>query len=133
MIVARAWARKRYAVLGLARSGAATARALLAAGADVEAWDSDPVRREQFEAAQIADLEMVDLSSFDALVVSPGVPLNTHPLAAEARAAGVPIIGDIELFAQARPELPPHQVVGITGTNGKSTTTALVRHICETA
>jgi len=133
MIVARAWAGKRYAVLGLARSGAATVRALLAAGAEVVAWDSDPVRREELDGGRIADLDTVDLSSFDALVVSPGVPLNTHPLAAKARAAGVPIIGDIELFAQARPELPPHQVVGITGTNGKSTTTALVRHICEVA
>ncbi|KQO07171.1 UDP-N-acetylmuramoylalanine--D-glutamate ligase [Sphingomonas sp. Leaf242] len=74
-----------------------------------------------------------DLSGFDALVVSPGVPLNTHPLAAAARAAGVPVIGDIELFAQARADLPPHKVVGITGTNGKSTTTALVHHILKTA
>jgi len=74
-----------------------------------------------------------DLAGFDALVVSPGVPLNTHPIAAAARAAGVPIIGDIELFAEARASLPPHKVVGITGTNGKSTTTALVHHILQTA
>ncbi|WP_254602813.1 UDP-N-acetylmuramoyl-L-alanine--D-glutamate ligase [Sphingomonas bacterium] len=74
-----------------------------------------------------------DLAGFDALVVSPGVPLNTHPIAEVARAAGVPIIGDIELFAQARAGLPPHKVVGITGTNGKSTTTALVHHILRTA
>ena len=73
------------------------------------------------------------MAGFDALVVSPGVPLNTHPIAAKARAAGVPIIGDIELFAQARAEVPPHKVVGITGTNGKSTTTALVHHILQTA
>nr|WP_330219008.1 UDP-N-acetylmuramoyl-L-alanine--D-glutamate ligase [Sphingomonas sp. Leaf343] len=65
--------------------------------------------------------------------MSPGVPLNTHPLAAQAKAAGVPIIGDIELFAQARSELPAHKVVGITGTNGKSTTTALIHHLCHTA
>jgi UDP-N-acetylmuramoylalanine--D-glutamate ligase len=81
----------------------------------------------------LVDLDTVDLSVFDALVVSPGVPLNTHPLAAAARAAGVPVIGDIELFAQARKDLPPHKVVGITGTNGKSTTTALVHHILKTA
>jgi len=61
------------------------------------------------------------------------VPLNRHPVAAKARKAGVPIIGDIELFAESRAELPPHRVVGITGTNGKSTTTALIHHIVETA
>lgn len=134
MIVSRDWAGKRYAVLGLARSGAATVSALLAGGASVVAWDSDPAKREAFAAhdrLSIAPLD--DLSGFDALVVSPGVPLNTHPLAAAARAAGVPIIGDIELFAQARRNLPPHKVVGITGTNGKSTTTALVHHILKTA
>jgi len=81
----------------------------------------------------LADPETIDLSGFDALVVSPGVPLNRHPVAARARAAGVPIIGDIELFAQARAHLPPHKVVGITGTNGKSTTTALTKHIIETS
>jgi len=67
------------------------------------------------------------------LIVSPGVPLNAHPLVDHARAAQVPVIGDIELFAQARTELPPHRVVGITGTNGKSTTTALIHHILKTA
>jgi UDP-N-acetylmuramoylalanine--D-glutamate ligase len=67
------------------------------------------------------------------VVVSPGVPLKRHPIADAARAAGVPVVGDIELFAQARPSLPPHKVVGITGTNGKSTTTALVHHILQTA
>ena len=134
MIVSRDWAGKRYAVLGLARSGAASVSALLAGGASVVAWDSDPAKREAFAAHDrlgVAPLE--NLSGVDALVVSPGVPLNTHPLAAKARAAGVPVIGDIELFAQARKDLPSHKVVGITGTNGKSTTTALVHHILKTA
>ena len=81
----------------------------------------------------IANLDEIDLSQFDSLVVTPGLPLNRHPIAARARAAGVEIIGDIELFARARAELPPHKVVGITGTNGKSTTTALVHHILQTA
>jgi UDP-N-acetylmuramoylalanine--D-glutamate ligase len=81
----------------------------------------------------LADPLEIDLSGFAGVVVSPGVPLNTHPIAAKARDAGVPIIGDIELFAQARGELPAHKVVGITGTNGKSTTTALIHHILESA
>lgn len=146
MIVSRAWEGRRFAVLGLARSGAATVRALVAGGAHVTAWDSDAGRREAMADAvqdlsksldtanlSIADLDTLDLSGFDALVVSPGVPLNTHPLAARATEAGVPVIGDIELFAQARADLPAHKVVGITGTNGKSTTTALVTHICKEA
>jgi UDP-N-acetylmuramoylalanine--D-glutamate ligase len=81
----------------------------------------------------LADPLEMDLSGFAGVVVSPGVPINRHPIGAAARAAGVPIIGDIELFAQARAELPAHRVVGITGTNGKSTTTALIHHILETA
>ncbi|MBV9748057.1 MAG: UDP-N-acetylmuramoyl-L-alanine--D-glutamate ligase, partial [Acetobacteraceae bacterium] len=135
MITSASWAGKRYAVLGLARSGAATARALATAGASVVAWDEDAGRRAGFgqEKVLLADFGRGDLAGFDALVVSPGVPLNTHPLAAEARAMSVPVIGDIELFAQARPTLPPHRVVGITGTNGKSTTTALLHQILKTA
>jgi UDP-N-acetylmuramoylalanine--D-glutamate ligase len=76
---------------------------------------------------------VTSLYGFSGIVVSPGVPLNRHPIARRAREAKVPLIGDIELFAQARPSLPPHKVVGITGTNGKSTTTALVHHILKTA
>jgi UDP-N-acetylmuramoylalanine--D-glutamate ligase len=81
----------------------------------------------------IANLDEIDLAQFDSLVVTPGLPLNRHPIASRARQAGVEIIGDIELFARARPELPPHKVVGITGTNGKSTTTALIHHILKSA
>ena len=133
MITSPAWSGKRYAVLGLARSGAATVRALVAGGAEVVAWDSKEEARAVFGGIAALDLESVDLTGFDGLVVSPGIPLNSHPLSAKAREAGVPVIGDIELFAQARASLPPHKVVGITGTNGKSTTTALIDHICRTA
>jgi UDP-N-acetylmuramoylalanine--D-glutamate ligase len=172
VIVSPLWRGKRYAVLGLARSGAATVRALLAGRAEVTAWDSDETKRSSIlpgtgrgtseaggggldatassaaitlhhtadgppprsgEELVVADPESIDLVGFDALVVSPGVPLNRHPVAAKARAANVPIIGDIELFAQARAALPAHKVVGITGTNGKSTTTALIHHILDTA
>ena len=134
MITARAFAGKHYAVYGLARSGLATVEALLASGATVTAWDAKEEARAKAPAgAQIANLDEVDLAQFDSLIVTPGLPLNRHPIARRARDAGVEIIGDIELFARARPELPPHKVVGITGTNGKSTTTALVHHILETA
>ncbi|MEO6152231.1 MAG: UDP-N-acetylmuramoyl-L-alanine--D-glutamate ligase [Croceibacterium sp.] len=134
MITSDAFRGKRYVVLGLARSGMATVEALLASGADVTAWDRRPGPREALAArATIADPLEIQLAGFDGVVVSPGVPLNTHPIAERARAAGVPLIGDIELFAQARAGLPPHKVVGITGTNGKSTTTALIHHILQTA
>ena len=134
MITARAFAGKHYAVLGLARSGLATVAALIASGAKVTAWDDrEEARAAVPEGVAIEDFVSADLSRFDSIVVTPGLPLNRHPIAAAATAAGVEIIGDIELFARARPELPPHKVVGITGTNGKSTTTALVHHILQTA
>lgn len=134
MIVSEAFRGKRYAVLGLARSGLATVRALVASGAEVTAWDAKEEARQAAGAGvTIADPLEIDLSGFDGIVVSPGVPINRHPIADKAHAAHVPLIGDIELFAQARAGLPPHKVVGITGTNGKSTTTALIHHIVATA
>ena len=134
MIVSSAFAGKTYAVLGLARSGLATVETLVASGARVVAWDSREEARSQVAGkAELGDPMEIDLAGFDGIVVSPGVPLNRHPIAMRAKLAGVPIIGDIELFALARPTLPPHKVVGITGTNGKSTTTALIHHIIEQA
>ncbi|MFD1107208.1 UDP-N-acetylmuramoyl-L-alanine--D-glutamate ligase [Sphingobium olei] len=134
MIVSSAFAGKSYAVLGLARSGLATVETLVASGARVVAWDSREEARALVEAtAELGDPMEIDLAGFDGIVVSPGVPLNRHPIAMRAKIAGVPIIGDIELFALARPTLPPHKVVGITGTNGKSTTTALIHHIISQA
>jgi len=134
VITARAFAGKKYAVYGLARSGLATVEALLASGAKVTAWDAkEEARAKAPPGTDLANLDEIDLAPFDSLVVTPGLPLNRHPIAERARDAGVEIIGDIELFARARPELPPHKVVGITGTNGKSTTTALVHHILKTA
>jgi UDP-N-acetylmuramoylalanine--D-glutamate ligase len=133
VIVSPAFAGKRYAVLGLARSGLATVRALLASGARVTAWDTREEARALAEGVMLGDPLEIDLAGFDGIVVSPGVPLNSHPIAARARAAGVSVIGDIELFALARASLPAHKVVGVTGTNGKSTTTALIHHILETA
>ena len=134
MITNPAFAGKHYAVLGLARSGLATVRALVESGAVVTAWDERAEARAILNpGATLRDPMAIDLTGFDGIVVSPGVPLNTHPIAERARKAGVPVIGDIELFAQARAALPAHKVVGITGTNGKSTTTALIHHILVTA
>ncbi len=134
MITSPAFAGRRYAVLGLARSGLATVDSLSASGAQIVAWDSSADARDAVAGkADVADIMTADLSGYDGIVVSPGVPLNTHPIAAKARECGVPIIGDIELFAQARTSLPPHRVVAITGTNGKSTTTALVDHIIRSS
>ena len=134
MITGPAFRGKRYAVLGLARSGMATVEALVASGAEVTAWDTrEEARAAVADKAEIADPMAIDLAGYDGVVVSPGVPLNRHPIAAHAAQAGVKVIGDIELFALARGSLPPHKVVGITGTNGKSTTTALVYHILKTA
>ena len=136
MITSTAFAGKHFAVLGLARSGLATVQALAGSGAQVTAWDDRAEARRQAELVDgvtCVDFGAADLAEFDSLVVSPGVPLNRSPLVERARAAGVEIIGDIELFARARGELPPHKVIGITGTNGKSTTTALVHHILTEA
>jgi UDP-N-acetylmuramoylalanine--D-glutamate ligase len=134
MIVSQAFRGKRYAVLGLARTGLATARSLVASGATVVAWDQQADARAFVgDDIELADPMEMDLAGFDGIIVSPGVPINTHPLSAKAYQAHVALIGDIELFAMARAELPAHKIVAITGTNGKSTTTALIHHIVKAA
>jgi len=134
MIVSEAFAGKRYAVLGLARSGMAAVETLLASGAHVMAWDNRKEPRQLLEGrVELADPVSADLTAYDGIVVSPGVPLNRHPIAEAAANAGVPVIGDIELFALARSGLSAHRVIGITGTNGKSTTASLVHHLLKSA
>jgi len=133
------FAGQRVALFGLGGSGLATALALQAGGAEVLAWDDSPESLERARGQGIAtgDLRGADWSGFSALLLSPGVPL-THPephwSAKLAQAAGVEIIGDIELFCRERAKLAPDApFVAITGTNGKSTTTALVAHILREA
>ncbi|MFC7396782.1 UDP-N-acetylmuramoyl-L-alanine--D-glutamate ligase [Chelatococcus sp. GCM10030263] len=139
MIPVTTFAGQRVAVFGLGGSGLATAEALIAGGAEVLAWDDGEVGRAK--AAQtgipVADLREADWGRFAALVLSPGVPL-THPephwSAKLAKAAGVAIIGDIELFCRERAKFAADApFVAITGTNGKSTTTALIAHILTVA
>ena len=129
------FAGKTVALFGLGGSGLVTARALQAGGARVFAWDDAPASREKAAAAgvHIVDLAQADWSGFAAFVLAPGVPL-THPqphwTVERAKAAHVEIIGDIELFCRERNAIAPGApFIAITGTNGKSTTTALIAHI----
>jgi UDP-N-acetylmuramoylalanine--D-glutamate ligase len=132
------FAGRRYAVVGLGRNGLAAATALMAMGAETVAWDDQPAARE----AAIAEGVTVVPPEFgqgrwDGLVLSPGIPHllpRIHPLAAAARAAGVPILSDVELLFQAvRQSGGRARFAGVTGTNGKSTTTALLAHILADA
>ena len=132
---------ERVAVFGLGRSGITAARALKAGGATPILWDDGVSGRLQAQAEGfvVEDLTTADWSGFAALVLSPGAPL-THPkphwTVDKAREAGVPVVGDIELFARAIAVLPQGQrpkVVAITGTNGKSTTTALIGWVLQQA
>jgi UDP-N-acetylmuramoylalanine--D-glutamate ligase len=141
MIPVRGFDGDKVAVFGLGRTGLTAARALAAGGARPVLWDDKPANRDQAasEGFELLDLETADWHDIAALVLSPGVPL-THPAphwaVGKARAAGVEIIGDIELFARAVNAAPAHKrpkVAAITGTNGKSTTTALLGHLCRTA
>ncbi|MEL6966277.1 MAG: Mur ligase family protein, partial [Pseudomonadota bacterium] len=123
------------ALFGLGGSGLVTARALEAGGARVIAFDDNPtsVARAQDAGLTTADLRHENWAAFSALVLAPGVPL-THPKphwsVDLAKAAGVPVIGDVDLFCRelaAADRRAP--LVAITGTNGKSTTTALIAHV----
>jgi UDP-N-acetylmuramoylalanine--D-glutamate ligase len=124
---------KTVAVLGLGRTGLASVAALSESGATVWAWDDNAKAREAAPAGALADLGKADWSRPAFLVMSPGIAHThpqPHPVAALAKQAGTPIIGDIELLRRACPEA---RYVGITGTNGKSTTTALIGHLLRAA
>ena len=135
MIPITTFGRRTVAVFGLGDSGVAAARALLAGGAAVAAWDDSEAARAEAEKAGIplVDLAGADWSSLAALVLAPGVPL-THPephwTVTAAGGAGVEVIGDIELFCRERAKnCRRAPFVAVTGTNGKSTTTALIAHL----
>jgi UDP-N-acetylmuramoylalanine--D-glutamate ligase len=139
LIPASSFSGKRVSLFGLGGSGIATAHALIAGGADILAWDDNPDSVAKAAAAGIAtgDLRGADWARFSAFALSPGVPL-THPkphwTVELARGAGVEVIGDIELFCRERIlRAPASPFIAITGTNGKSTTTALAAHILKSA
>ncbi len=139
MIKLHALSGKKVALFGLGGSGLATVKSLIAGGADVIAWDDNPdsVAKAIDDGVRTEDLHNIDWSAIDSLVLSPGVPL-THPRphwsVDLARRADVEIIGDVELFyRQLRSDQTSAKLVAITGTNGKSTTTALLTHILKEA
>jgi UDP-N-acetylmuramoylalanine--D-glutamate ligase len=139
MIPVTSFAGKKVAVFGLGGSGLISAHALVAGGADVVAYDDSDASISKAKAAGIAteDLRKIDWSKIAALLLSPGVPL-THPSphwsVVLAKNAGAEVVGDVELFCRERRKLAPRApFVAITGTNGKSTTTALIAHILRDA
>ncbi len=121
---------KPIAIVGLGKSGLATHHACVAAKIETVLWDDIPAIRERFLTE---DLRQADFGRFSLLCLSPGIPL-THPqpspCAVQAQQAGCPIVCDIDIFHRAYPHM---KTIGITGTNGKSTTTALISHILKTA
>jgi UDP-N-acetylmuramoylalanine--D-glutamate ligase len=139
MIPVTTFAGRTVAIFGLGASGLASAQALKTGGAGVICFDDDAARIVDAEAAGLhtEDLRTADWSTIAALVLAPGVPL-THPephwVVRKAREAGVEVIGDIELFCRERAKFAPGTpLIAITGTNGKSTTTALIAHILRAA
>ncbi len=136
-IAAHSFKGKKVGVFGLGRSGNATVDALLRGGAQVLAWDDAPAAAElaRENGLPVVNLHETDFASLDSYVLSPGVPL-THPephwSVKKARASGVEIIGDTEILAR---EITGSgaRLIAITGTNGKSTTTALTGHVLASA
>ncbi len=130
------FAGRRYAVVGLGKAGLPAAAALAAMGAEVVVWDDREAAREAAAAAGMS-VEEPGMAGVDALVLSPGIPHalpSPHRLAAAAREAGVPILTDAELlYVAVRAMGSRARFAGVTGTNGKSTTTALLAHIVATA
>src|SRR5437879_2771722 len=134
MIVVDSFRGRPVGVLGLAKSGRAAIDALAAGGAKVLAWDVNAKVSDALSVARpLHDLTTADWRDIPALVPSPGIPHSfpePHPAVLRAREAGAEIIGDLELLGRAQPNA---RYVGITGTNGKSTTTALIGHILASA
>ncbi len=135
MIIVECFAGQTVVVLGMGRTGKAAARAIQAGGGRVHVWDDNSALRTEARNLdlQVTDPFLLDWKSVSALVISPGIPHTfpePHPVALKAKNAGVPLISDVDLLGRTQTAA---KYIGITGTNGKSTTTALIGHILKSA
>jgi len=133
MIIPTHYKDKKVAVLGLGRSGRSVAQSLLKAGAHVLAWDDQEGAREsaQNQGIPLTNLHSLEWEDVDHLILSPGIPHHypaPHPVVALAQIAGLRPLSDLEILCQSQPQA---HYIGITGTNGKSTTTTLIGHILK--
>ncbi len=133
MIIPTHFKDKKVAVLGLGRSGKSVVRSLLNAGAQVFAWDDQEGAREaaREQGIPLMNLHFLEWEAVDHLILSPGIPHHypaPHPVVARAQIAGLRPLSDIEILCQSQPQA---RYMGITGTNGKSTTTTLIGHILK--
>lgn len=133
MIVPIPFKDQKIAVLGLGRSGRSVAQSLLKVGAHVFAWDDEEKARDvaQDQGISIANLNSLEWENIDHLILSPGIPHNypaPHPFVAQAQIAGLRPLSDLEVLCKSQPQA---RYIGITGTNGKSTTTSLIGHILK--
>ena len=133
MIVAEEYKGKNIAVFGLGKSGLSAIESLVEAGANIFAWDDDSQIFSKLSRLDVtvSNLCEVDFSNISSLVLSPGIPLNypkPHPVVERARKAGCEVIGDIEIFFRSKISA---KIIGVTGTNGKSTTTSLITQILK--
>ena len=124
---------KSVSVVGLGKSGTATARALLASGAKVSVWDDAEAARAKVQGLTVANPLETGITAYDLVVWSPGIPHThpkPHPIAVAARAARIPVVCDVDVLATAK---PANRMLAVTGTNGKSTTTTLLAHVLSTS
>ena len=135
MIMATSYKDKKITVLGLGRSGQSVVKGLLEAGAEVFAWDDQEKVRNiaKEKGIPLVNPKTLQWKEMDHLILSPGIPHRfpaPHPVVARAQGEGIRPLSDLEVFYQSHPD---SRYIGVTGTNGKSTTTTLIGHILKSS